>query len=238
VTLQEVIHHGLTPQLATGIIRDNNLSTMGSNGHHLSAMASPAPYDDIDIDWVEQRLKDRAISRRSRLSAYFDGVMEFAERPPSLSRSPSVEVPDSMNWQAGGQRSAGHPTQSANRRMGVRGNDRRPPRFPSRRSTTESDSDLDHLLLHLTRSKSTSVSIPILVPDLLQGHLTPVQGQKRGYQRTSHSRKPNQRPKKLSSKVFKLSNAHSMETRSKSREMRRAWHVGNLKYQSERRKVT
>jgi hypothetical protein len=46
-----------------------------------------AGYHHLDLDFLSQRLQERS-PRKSRLISYFDGFMEFAKQPPSLSPSP------------------------------------------------------------------------------------------------------------------------------------------------------
>jgi hypothetical protein len=114
---------------------------MDTTDHHHNALGMRGPYDDdIDIGWVERRLNDRAGSRSSRLSAYFEGVMEFVEPPPTISRSPSPEPHHQAAWQASPRYSHSvrpsldHSFQRRSSGKGI-------PRIPSRRSTLESDSD-------------------------------------------------------------------------------------------------
>jgi hypothetical protein len=113
---------------------------MDTTDHHASAFRFVGPHDTIDIGWVERRLNERAGSRHSRLSAYFEGVMEFVEQPPTISRSPTPEPQHSGTWQTSSHYSQSvRPSldQSSQRRSSGKGI----PRIPSRRSTLESDSD-------------------------------------------------------------------------------------------------
>jgi hypothetical protein len=113
---------------------------MDTTDHHASGFGFVGSHDNIDIGWVERRLNERAGSRHSRLSAYFEGVMEFVEQPPAISRSPSPEPQYRGAWQ-----SSNHYSQSVrpslDHSLQGRSSDKGVPRIPSRRSTLESDSD-------------------------------------------------------------------------------------------------
>jgi hypothetical protein len=113
---------------------------MATTDHHASALHLGDPFDNIDIGWVERRLNEQASVRSSRLSAYFEGVMEFVEQPPSISRSPSPEPHDRRAWQASTHysHSARPSLEHTSQR---RSSGKLIPRIPSRRSTLESDSD-------------------------------------------------------------------------------------------------
>lgn len=117
---------------------------MDTSDHDGSALGMAAPYDHIDIGWVERRLNEQAGVRRSRLAAYFEGVMEFQEPPPCLSRSPTPEPHDHRAWQTGAASYSGaRPSmEHASRR---RSSGKGIPRLPIRRSTIESDSDATEL---------------------------------------------------------------------------------------------
>jgi hypothetical protein len=110
---------------------------MDTNDHHTGLLGLAGPYEHIDISWVEQRLKEQTGVRRSRLAAYFDGVMEFVEEPPTLSRSPTPESHDQRAWQ---NDYSDHLRPSLSRR---RSNNKSVPRLPLRQSTSESDATND-----------------------------------------------------------------------------------------------
>lgn len=79
------------PQLTIITITTTTMSTfnsakdMGSYEHDDRIIA--AGYHQLDMDFLSRRLQERS-PRKSRLISYFDGFMEFAKQPPSLSPSP------------------------------------------------------------------------------------------------------------------------------------------------------
>ncbi|CZR60094.1 uncharacterized protein PAC_09989 [Phialocephala subalpina] len=184
---------------------------MDTNDHHAGLLGLAGPYEHIDISWIEQRLKEQAGARRSRLAAYFDGVMEFVEEPPPLSRSPTPEPHDQRAWQ---NNYSDHLRTSLSRR---RSNNKSVPRLPRRRSTSDSD-DTTEIQKHRKRRQ-----------------VTPVPQPKFDYNRTSRPLKQSQRSAKRSAVASKIPSAHRMETRSKSRRIGR---MGISKSRSQRRKIS
>ncbi|TVY78564.1 hypothetical protein LSUE1_G008404 [Lachnellula suecica] len=167
---------------------------MDSDDHHGTALGLAGPYDHIDIGWVEQRLNEQAGVRRSRLAAYFEGVMEFYEEPPVISRSPTPDSDDQRAWQGNGG-AAHYPNheQISQRRSNNKG----VPRLASRRST--SDSDATDVQQRRKRRQVTPVSRP-----------------KINYKRTSRSLQQIQRGSKVNTAPSRIPSAHRMETRSKT----------------------
>ncbi|RDL38654.1 uncharacterized protein BP5553_02994 [Venustampulla echinocandica] len=190
---------------------------METGTHRLDAVASSLPYDRIDVGWIERRLKDqtRATARTSRLSAYFDGFMEFAEEPPSISRSPSPDLRSPPIWQTGAGHNTTHPDPFSRNTINGRRTANGIPQRQTRRSTTESDSDSGYF--HQRR---------------IRRQLTPMPRHKPTHRRPLNTRKITQRPGKPNDKVVRVANAHAMETRSKSRRSgrgyRRKWLGGKL----------
>ncbi|CAG8983687.1 hypothetical protein HYALB_00006256 [Hymenoscyphus albidus] len=156
-----------------------------------------APYDHIDIGWVERRLNEQAGVRRSRLAAYFEGVMEFQEPPPCLSRSPTPEPHEQRAWQTGAAHYPSARPSLEQRRSKGKGL----PRLPSRRSTLDSDSDG---IEQRQRRKRRQV--------------TPVTRHRINFSRTFRPLlKQNQSLAKQKTTSAKMPSAHGMKTRSKSR---------------------
>ncbi|EPE36435.1 hypothetical protein GLAREA_05773 [Glarea lozoyensis ATCC 20868] len=194
---------------------------MDTTDHHDSALGMRGPYDDdIDIGWVERRLNERAGSRSSRLSAYFEGVMEFVEPPPTISRSPTPEPRHQAAWQASPRYSHSvrplldHSFQRRSSGKGI-------PRIPSRRSTLESDSD-------------SATGLP---PRRRRRYVTPNPAHKHGYSHTTRIIKRYIRPSRPNTTSSKISSAHKMETRSKSRVVRRTGHSTHTKTTFQRQKA-
>jgi hypothetical protein len=119
---------------------------MDASHPHTGTHALAAPHDRIDVAWLEQRLKDHNATRRSKLSAYFEGVMEFVQDPPTLSRSPTPDR-DTALWQ---EKMYTSPRPRDNRQGRWSG---KTPRVPIRRTTNESDSDMSDLLQRRKRRK-------------------------------------------------------------------------------------
>lgn len=185
---------------------------MDTNHQHSGALGSPGPYDHIDVGWIEQRLKEKAGARKSKLAGYFEGYMEFYEEPPPLSRSPTPEIQEQGAWHAGGTAFE----QSSRRRPG--NTDNAP--LPRRRGTMGSDSDTTAELQ--PRRKRRCVT-PVSRPELRRNHTTRTVS--RG-QRLSNSNIGSGRPL----------NAHRMQTRSKSRRTAGTRYSGISKSRSQRRK--
>jgi hypothetical protein len=211
---------------------------MDPTEHHVSALSLGSPYDHIDIGWIEQRLNEQDGVRKSRLSAYFDGVMEFVEQPPPISRSPSPEPRDRSAWQASSRHS--HIVRSSlDSTFRARSSGKGIPRMPSRRSTLESDSDTTIQVQQRRKIRELDRSI-VLSTVLTQfiGQVTPNIIHNRSYSRSSRPLRRYIRPSRSTTTVSKIPNAHKMETRSKSRRIGRSSYSGVVKSRPQQRKTT
>ncbi|KAH8674457.1 hypothetical protein BGZ60DRAFT_272910 [Tricladium varicosporioides] len=193
---------------------------MDNNSHILlSQLASSTPYDLIDTNWIDQRLKDHPTVRRSKLAAYFEGFMEFTTEPPSISRSPSPEVQRNPIWKKN-RFSTGYGP-STNGLRGMENSRKHARGIPTRQSTTESDSDPGYAQKSRKRRHLTPV------PQHVLNHHRPIVDTRKRKQLS---------PRATTTRSGSL-NSHKMETRSKSRRKGCVGYSGVSKIRTQRRKI-